>query len=171
MRKEHQAVYLSVCDAARRGDMGAMRHALGDPPGFPNVRDPYLSAWVLTTAISSGPTELVAALLENGADPNVDDHAGFPPILAALDAPEPRAIVGLLVEHGADLAKRGTNDWTALHWAANAGDLDMVVFLLELGADPNLRTAVDDYTTPLEEAVMAGHDDVAEILRPRTGES
>lgn len=169
MRDDRQAIYQAVEEAARRGDLAGMRAALGDPPEFPNVQDPYVDEWVLTTAIFSGPTRLVAELLEAGADPNVEDPAGFPPLLAALDADEPLEVVRLLVAHGADLAQRGTNDWTALHRAANYGLIEVVRFLLEHGADPHLRTRIDDNASPREEAERAGHEDVAQLLRAHEG--
>jgi ankyrin repeat protein len=53
---------------------------------------------------------------------------------------------------------------TALHWAAAAGQLDMVRFLLSpaVGADP--RAARDNNFTPLHAAAMQGHAQVCEIL-------
>ena len=49
--------------------------------------------------------------------------------------------------------------------------MSLIRQLLDLVADPNSRTTVDDFTTPLEEAESSGHDQVAEILRRVTNRS
>jgi ankyrin repeat protein len=53
--------------------------------------------------------------------------------------------------------------WTALHSAAQNGDLNAVRSLLEQGADPNAREEGDN-TTPLHWAAVARHVDVARAL-------
>lgn len=64
---------------------------------------------------------------------------------------------------GADV--NGASDeqeWTALNFAAGRGDLEMVKFLVERGADV-FRTGVDN-RTPYKIAIAAGHAEVARFL-------
>ena len=55
--------------------------------------------------------------------------------------------------------------YTPLHWAAGEDDTQLIEWLLAHGADPEARTNVDDYSTPLEEAVILGHEEAAMALR------
>jgi ankyrin repeat protein len=146
--------------------------------GFPNVvADPAIGL-CLTYAIYHSPLGFVRELLEAGADPNRDEHDGFPPIIAAVSCtvPGPGAavradvpeLIALLLAHGADVGQRGLNDYTPLHMAAGQGDIRSVEILLAHGADPNAITRIDDMETPLELALRAGHAAVADRLRPLT---
>lgn len=165
-----------VADAAfRAGDLRALRDALGDPPEFPNVfGGPGITCSLLQYAIYHSPLAFVRDLLEAGADPNYDDHDGFPSVIAALSSGQsapgatPRldvpAVVGVLLAAGADVNQRGLNDSTPLQWAAGQGDAAMVEQLLAHGADPHLRTRIDDYETAREMAERAGHYQIAETL-------
>jgi hypothetical protein len=104
---------------------------------------------------------------------------GFPPLIAALtctrDVPGgPRrtdvdAIVRLLLASGADPNQRGINDYTALHMAVAERNALAVQLLLDAGADPDLRTRIDDCETPLEMARAAGLDEIAAVLERRGG--
>ncbi len=105
-----------------------------------------------------------------GADLTYDGHAGFLPLIAALssDREDLLAILEMLLKTGTDIQQRGMNDFTPLHWAARYVDVTYVQFLLDHGADPNARTAIDDYTTPLEEAEAAQGAGAIALLEPLT---
>lgn len=60
---------------------------------------------------------------------------------------------------------RGVNDWTPLHYAVAIRDAEAIHLLLAAGADPSLKTRVDDYTTALAEADAAGFEAGASLLR------
>lgn len=162
---------ITLHEAYRRGDMAAVRAALGDPPDFPNCRGPRgMGENILEYAIYWSPLAFVRALLDMGADPNYGDHAGFPSLIAALSAnrADRADLVKLLLARGAEIDQRGVNDYTPLHWAAAVDDAAMVELLLAHGADPAARTNVDDYATPLEEAERLGRVAAAQVLRART---
>lgn len=70
----------------------------------------------------------------------------------------------LLLKFGADPNQRGINDYTPLHMAVGEQNLAAVRLLLEAGADPELRTRIDNYETSREMAVDAGLSEIAEAL-------
>jgi len=173
-----QERFVRLDAAFRAGDLEAIRDEIGELDGLPNVEAHRAIGSCLTYAIYHGPRSLVSAFLDAGADANEPAHDGFPPLIAALtclaappggrsrsDVPE---LVTLLLDSGADIGQRGFNDYTPLHVAAHHGDLAVVDLLLARGADPDAVTHIDDPETPLEVAVGAGHEDVAERLRPLT---
>ena len=70
---------IEIHQAYVKGDLAGLRAALGDPPGFPNVRNPPgLAAGCLEYAIYHGPLAFIRSLLELGAEPNYPDDAGSP---------------------------------------------------------------------------------------------
>ena len=77
------------------------------------------------------------------------------------------ALLRLLLAFGADPNGRGINDDTPLHMAVAGRDATAVGLLLEAGADPALRTRIDDCETPAELAVRAGFLELAAQLAPR----
>jgi uncharacterized protein len=159
---------LALHEAYVRGDLEALRSLLGDPADFPNCRGPRgVGEIVLEYAIYWSPLPFIRQLLELGANPNYEEHAGFPCLIAALSTAraDKRELLELLLAQGADIQQRGHNDWTPLHWAAVNDDASAVEFLLGHGADPNARTRIDDCETPLEEAERFGKQHAAAVLR------
>lgn len=152
--------------AIATGDVEALRAGFDDAPEFPNVHD-ECGRTLLDHAIYLGPISLVRALLELGADPNYADNGGFPSLFAAIDrtTADRYDVMELLLAAGADVAQRGVNDYTTLHRAACRDDAAAVEILLAHGADPEARTRIDNYGTPLEEAEHFGHHAGAAALR------
>ena len=152
-------------DAFVAGDLAALRDAVGDPALVPNGQMPVTIGSCLVYAIYHSPLAFIRTLLEAGANPNAPADDGFPPLIAALscsrDAPgSPKRtdvadIVRLLLSFGADANQRGINDYTPLHMAVAERNGIAVQLLLEHGADPALRTRIDDCETPLELARSA----------------
>ncbi|HEV8675532.1 MAG TPA: ankyrin repeat domain-containing protein [Methylomirabilota bacterium] len=165
-------------DAAfRSGDLAALRAGVDDPDSVPNGSMPSAIGPCLEYAIYHSPLPFIRTLLEIGADPNPEGHAGFPPLIAALSCcrPQPGApgrpdvadIIQLLLLFGADPNQRGVNDFTPLHMAVSERNLPAIELLLEAGADPRLRTRIDDCETPREMAEKAGLREIAELLAAR----
>ena len=166
---KHEAILIH--DAYVKGDLEALKALLRHPPDFPNCRGPRgVGQVILEYAIYWSPVPFIKTLLDLGADPNYSDDAGFPSLIAALstDRPDKIAILALLLSFGANVQQRGINDYTPLHYAAARDDVKAIGLLHAHGADPNARTNVDDFTTPIEEAERGGHLRAAEILRKIT---
>jgi hypothetical protein len=163
-----------IDEAFRKGNLDALRAAVNDPTLIPNGRMPDTIGACLVYAIYHSPLAFIRTLLEMGADPNAPVDDGFPPLIAVLgcarDGPDAKrrtdvdGILRLLLRFGADPNQRGINDYTPLHMAVVARDALAVQTLLESGADPELRTRIDECETPLEMATVAGLTTIAEIL-------
>src|SRR5215510_1206039 len=136
-------------DAAFRvGDLEALRAAVDDPAAFPNGPMPLSIGPCLEYAIYHSPLPFIRTLLELGANPAPDEHAGFPPLIAALSCSRSQPgsparsdvadIITLLLAFGADPNQRGVNDYTALHMAVAERNRRAVELLLEGGADVRL---------------------------------
>lgn len=159
---------IAIHEAYRRGDLAALKTLLGDPPDFPNCSGPRgMGEIILEYAIYWSPLAFIRTLLELGADVNYGNPAGFPSLIAALstEREDMLQLLALLLSFGADLRQRGNNDYTPLHYAAALDDPQAIELLLAHGADPQARTNVDDYATPLEEAENLGRRKAAEALR------
>jgi hypothetical protein len=166
--------FQAIDAAFRAGDLAALRSAVGDPTLVPNGAMPLAVGSCVVYAIYHSPVRFIRTLLEIGADPVPQDHDGFPPLIAALSCSravadgrrrsDVREILSLLLAFGADPNQRGVNDFTALHMAVGMGDLAAVKLLLEAGADPALRTRIDECEAPREMADRAGLCDIARLL-------
>jgi ankyrin repeat protein len=172
-RAEHERIQ-RIDAAFRSGNLDALRAAVEDPEVIPNGPMPLAIGPCLAYAIYHGPIAFIRTLLELGADPNPADHAGFPPLIAALSCSRSQpgsparddvvAILELLLGFGADPDQRGLNDWTPLHMAVAERNAAAIEVLLAAGADPTLRTRIDDCETPREAAERAGLAELAARL-------
>jgi uncharacterized protein len=163
-----------IDDAFHRGDLDGLRAAVDDPAVVPNGRMPDTVGTCLVYAIYHSPLRFIRTLLEIGADPNAPVDDGFPPLIAALsctrDVPGATRrtdvvdVLRLLLSFGADPNQRGINDYTPLHMAVAERNPLAVQILLDGGADPGLRTRIDECETPLEMAEAAGLEAIAAIL-------
>jgi ankyrin repeat protein len=91
--------------------------------------------------------EVIKALVEAGADPNIPTEQGTTPLIlasgAGTDVQRARALeeratavqtARYLIEHGADVNAAGQFGWTALHAASYQGLNDVVEYLVSKGA-------------------------------------
>ena len=163
-----------IDEAFRLGELEALRAAVEDPDIVPNGPMPLEIGPCLEYAIYHSPLPFIRTLLEIGADPNPAEHAGFPPLIAALSCSLPRhgapgrqdvtGMISLLLSFGADPDQRGINDYTPLHMAVSERNFPAVALLIDGGADPRLRTRIDDCETPREMAEKAALREIAQLL-------
>ena len=168
-RCERHRLFKVVDDAFKAGDFEGLAKALGGSTRWFDEKMPsgLGLGHPLEYAVYWSPLALIARLLDAGSNPNYEDHAGFPSIIAALSTGrlDRLEITRMLLERGADPNMRGVNDWTPLHHAVSLRDIEAIRLLLASGADPSLRTRIDDYETALESAEKAGFEAGASVLR------
>jgi RNA polymerase sigma factor (sigma-70 family) len=127
----------------------------------------------LALAAHFGHIETARFLVGQGADVDVVSRhpVGVTPLHAALFGRQV-GMARLLIESGANVrARRGGKGWpragwTALHYVAGYGLLDLIEPLLAHGADP--AQTDDEGRTPLRVAIEECQDDAADMLRRRS---
>ncbi len=116
---------------------------------FPAFKDPAMLEWIeqsnkrldegaLRDAAFEGNVKKVEELIKQNVNINSRDYHGHSTALlrAALHNKTSTALI--LIEHGADVNAQSYSGRTALCYAANNGNVDIVKALLKKGADPDL---------------------------------
>ncbi|XP_043986803.1 BRCA1-associated RING domain protein 1 [Gambusia affinis] len=107
-------------------------------PGSPAVRKRNLRGETpLHLAAIKGDVDSVKELLDQGADPNLKDNAGWTPLHEACNLGH-LAAVKVLVARGALLNTPGYENDSPLHDAVRNGHAAIVKLLLQLGASQNV---------------------------------
>ncbi len=165
LRQEMESV--NGWEAAALGELDTLQEILSKEPELLNAFSPdgFTS---LGLAAFFGRTDVLAWLLEQGADPNIAARNAMAvrPIHSGAANRDPETsltIVRLLVSHGAEVNVSQRGGWTPLHQAADHDQRELVVFLLEAGADPALKSA--DGRTAKDMAKAKGFDQTAALLR------
>lgn len=123
----------------------------------------------LSLAAHFGHLDTLRFLIERGGNINaISKHQmSVSPVHGALFGRR-REAARILIEAGADVtAKRGGKGWprcgwTALHYCADYGFIDLIQPLVDRGA--NINAIDDEGRTPLRVAIEAGRHDVEEVL-------
>ncbi|RYO95296.1 hypothetical protein DL766_002282 [Monosporascus sp. MC13-8B] len=93
------------------------------------------SLYPLTSSAQYAHGEVVESLLLNGANiESEDDSFGWTPLFCAAEEGK-EAVIGLLIEKGADPNSKDMSGETPLTWAAKQGNEAVIQCLLEKGVD------------------------------------
>jgi ankyrin repeat protein len=155
------------------GDVAALEEIASIVNDFPCGKDDCVFRHWITNAINCGTKEVVAWMLAKGAPVTFQDDEGFTVLHSAIDREkwDKLEIIRMLLEAGADINAHGPDDWTPAHYAAVRNDVEVLKTLVDSGADLSVRTRIDEYGTPLEEAEFLGNSPDAEAyLRNRQTE-
>ena len=161
---DHATVAPMLVLAASRGAPAAVA-ALLEAGADPDALDPR-GRPALAVAGARGHLDVVERLLAGGAD--VETREGSPPGRTILqlvidDAAEPStAVLGAIVDAGADIDARDDRGESALASAAFMDRYDAAAFLLERGAEAS--GANDDGVTPRRWAERQGNGRIVELL-------
>ena len=107
-------------------------------------QDPQALAPALWAAIEAEDDDLVAELLNNGANPETPNAEGIVPLVYAAER-ELYHVAVELVNAGADIEGgivNGGIGWTPLQWAARNDDGFLIEFLTQRGANANAITTL-----------------------------
>src|SRR5689334_3911787 len=162
-------IELNVFEAAGTGQTQRLTELLAANPSLVNAHanDGFTP---LGLAVFFGHVETVKALIEAGADVNLPSRESMKVTpLASASAARQLEIAGLLIEHGANVNARATNDLTPLHESAATGKIEFTKLLLEHGADVNAKTT--DGKTPLDYAREHNQQEMIGLLNQSAAES
>lgn len=112
--------------------------------GFP-INSKVAVSTLLTGATLQQNVEMVNFLLENNADPNLQNSLGDTALIYAGKKGN-MDIIKLLLEHGADSNITNNNGKNSLFGAAGFGHIKVVKLLLDKGANAKAKTK-ENYTT------------------------
>ncbi len=158
------AVDAPVADAAMRGDVDAVRGLLARDADLDAAHGDGFTA--LHWAVQQGDGEIVALLLDAGADVEARTRLGSHTPLHVASRSARTAALRALLAAGADARAVTTTGATALHFAAAAGGPETVAALLDHGADADAREPVWGQT-PLMFAAAAARTEAVAVLLAR----
>jgi hypothetical protein len=118
----------------------------------------------LRTAVRQGRREVVALLLDRGANPNIKHRSGGNALWEAITYGRTQ-IYHLLRQHGATI-QPFVHGRTPLHMAAVHNHIDITKALMESGVplDVRCKDFMDTYYTPAELARSRGNEALAEMI-------
>jgi ankyrin repeat protein len=151
--------YDDIMKAVMDGNLKALEELSQLVQDFPCGKDDFISRHWITNAIDCGTPQVVAWMLSKGARVGFRDEEGYTVLHSVIqrDLPDKYEIMQMLIDAGADVNAHGINDWTPAHMAAVRNDVEAIRILRAADADFTIRTRIDDYATPIEEATRLGH--------------
>lgn len=171
----HTRFHIMTFDGAYTAD--ALEKELGDnqhqlSPLFYRAQDVITQARLIdekrqrTTAealhaATTGDAKALRSLLDSGIGPDIADHTGLTPLMAASYSGMTEAQV-VLLDSGAKIDAIDSSGYTALMFACNAGKTDCARILIERNADINRGDK--DSSTPIMFAAQHGHNEIIRML-------
>jgi ankyrin repeat protein len=131
-----------------------------------NVTEKVQRDYPINVAATFGPAEMVAVLLDAGADIEQPGRDGLHPLHNAVFSGN-KDIVALLIQKGVMVDAKGKLGRTPLvTFAATGGtDIEIARMLLAAGADPNIESAKEaESPSALQHAAETGNLELAEML-------
>ena len=147
--------YDAIMESIIKGDLTSLKEFSEIVDDFPSGRDHFIDRHWITNAIDCGTFEVIEWMVDKKVTLHFRDGGGYTVLHSALerDKPDKQKVLRLLIQAGADINAKGINDYTPAHKAATWGDLESLSLLVDSGADLTIRTEIDEYETPLGEAI------------------
>ncbi len=164
--QEQKEVNEQLIEAVTGGDADRVKKLIKKGANA-NAKDNF--GTVLVKACDAQYDEIVGILVENGADVNSrDDLFGATPLISASIHKGNITILEILVDAGAEIDAKDDFERTPLIYAAGFGDAEMIKFLLDNGADPDIKgqgMLVKKKQTALELAVYLERSENVKVLK------
>ena len=138
-----------IFELARRGSVQEVQAVVKETPNVLNAKDQRGST-PLVLACYYNNIDVVRYIIQNIDDINGTTKDGSPLMASAVKGYN--VISKLLIAAGADVNLQDANQTTALHYAVMFKNYDLVLMLLEAGANPNHKNNVGQ--SPMDFAVM-----------------
>ena len=138
-----------IFELARRGSVQEVKAVVKETPNVLNAKDQRGST-PLVLACYYNNIDIVRYIIQNIDDVNGTTKDGSPLMASAVKGYN--AISKLLITAGTDVNLQDANQTTALHYAVMFKNYDLVLMLLEAGANPNHKNNVGQ--SPMDFAVM-----------------
>ena len=154
----------AVLQAAQEGQVDVVKTRLEEKPELIWAKRSETGETLLHLAIAGNHAELTKLLLQNGANPEVTDMAGWKPLaIAAKSGPLLLPIAELLLQYGANVDSVNLQlKQSALHLCSMGGFSELGKILLDLGARVDIGDVNDE--TPLFKAVAGRRTDMVKLL-------
>ena len=107
---------------------------------------------VLHAAIAKGDEDIIALLIEFGANIQEQNH-GYTALHVAVSN-EHLSIAKSLLASGLDINAHSKDGWTPLHVAACKPSLVMVKFLIEAGCEPSKKIRLEPWTSSMKPGII-----------------
>jgi uncharacterized protein len=159
---EQRGARFDIFSGAMAGRVDAVRNGIETDPA--SVNSLSSDGWSpLHLAAFFGCADCVRILIDAGAKLNERSQNAMQNMpLHAAAAGRHSEIVRILLERGAWVNARQHGGWTALHGAAQIGDVTMAELLIAGGADVNARA--DNQQRAWDLALTKGHQHMVEVL-------
>lgn len=140
----------------RSGEIEKLEELCIIDDSFPDGVDSLVERRWIINAIDCGSIRSIKWILDKKVNIVFRNEEGYTVLHSALErnSLDKYEVIELLIKAGADINLKGPNDWTPSHAAAAKNDVLALKIFVKYGADLTIRTAIDDYATPLEEARM-----------------
>lgn len=163
MQQEHDNEYL--WQLLKLGDSVLLEEAAAVLGDFPAGKDDYQRPWI-AHAIYAGALQSIQWMLSKNVSLDFRDDLGGTALTYALEREnaDRYAVLELLLQHNAPIHLEGPNLWTPAHLAAVRNDVPALQLLVRYGADLTIRTRIDNYVTPLEEARLKKQHEAVRYL-------
>ena len=108
-------------------------------------------------------SDVIELLLEFGADPEYFNSSSKSAVMVAAYYGQEEALE-LMHSRGISWVSRDKNGLTPVHWAADGGHDDLLLWMLRKGAPVDIEDTVSGWTPLMRVACLSGNEDVAETL-------
>ncbi|CAD5125524.1 DgyrCDS13731 [Dimorphilus gyrociliatus] len=144
-------------------DFGALERVIESGDVHIDTPDKYGFSPLMQASQKGLRPEILEKLIESGADVNLQNEAGKTSLMLAAFAGK-LISVKELKHHGARFDLKDKGGSTALHWAVDGGNVEIIEFMVKQGGDVNWKDDQNNWTPLLRLASVSGKVNVGRKL-------